>query len=317
MAVLPGKQIDSPHSSPEVEEPSVSNATAVSTKLPGAVLKQSREQQNIELEYAAEHLNLSPGKVKALEADDYRSLPNATFVKGYIRSYARFLKIPSQDLIQGYEIYTGCNQPKPVVPVQAPRSKPKGAVYMLAGGIGLVLIILAVVLLWPKGEQDSVQTELAKEVAGATDTNNMANEVAIQSSPEAAIEPADSAVAPLDDDPQALEYVGAPNSNDAEPSVTAVDQAETSIDADQPVVEIAQGVVEMAFTGDCWVEIRDADNALIYADLKRLGDALRVAGKPPLDIKIGNGNMVSLAYNGEPVKFRIPSHNVVRIRLGE
>ena len=42
----------------------------------------------------------------ALEQDDYKSLPEATFIKGYYRAYAKFLNADASAIIQRFdEIY--------------------------------------------------------------------------------------------------------------------------------------------------------------------------------------------------------------------
>lgn len=118
--------------------------------LPGEALRRAREQQQLSLEQVADKLNLLPGKVRALESDDYAALPGATFIKGYIRSYARLLKIPSEDLIASYEQASGCNQPQKVAPVQAPLTRPKAVLKVrFIVAFGVAILVAALYWLWP------------------------------------------------------------------------------------------------------------------------------------------------------------------------
>ena len=132
------------------DKPSATAPARGPDTLPGVILRRARETQRLSLEEVAERLNLLPGKVKALEADDYSALPGATFVKGYIRSYARLLNIPSEELVQSYELASGCNQPQKVIPVQAPLTGPKAILkvrFILA--LALAIVVAALYWLWP------------------------------------------------------------------------------------------------------------------------------------------------------------------------
>ena len=60
-------------------------------------------------------------------------------------------------------------------------------------------------------------------------------------------------------------------------------------------------VVNMEFSADCWVEIRDANNQLLVSEIKRAGQALALTGKPPLSVHLGNADGVALRWQGQPV----------------
>ena len=52
---------------------------------------------------------------------------------------------------------------------------------------------------------------------------------------------------------------------------------------------------------DCWIEVADANQALIYGDLNRSGDTLVLRGVAPLTVLLGNAPAVTLAFNDRPV----------------
>lgn len=58
----------------------------------GKMLAGLREQRGLTLAEAAERLKLPADKVAALEAGDYRQLPDSVFVRGFLRTYARLLQ---------------------------------------------------------------------------------------------------------------------------------------------------------------------------------------------------------------------------------
>ena len=84
----------------------------------GATLQKSRLEQQWSIEDIAANLNLSSEIIEALEAGDYSSLPEWTFVRGYLSAYARLLGVAEDTVVAN----TGDPHPTPgnlgsVVPV--------------------------------------------------------------------------------------------------------------------------------------------------------------------------------------------------------
>lgn len=74
---------------------------------PGATLSQTRQAQGISVEELAAITRISPRQIRSLEDDRYEDLPAGVFVRGFLRSCARELKLDDADLIAGYERLTG------------------------------------------------------------------------------------------------------------------------------------------------------------------------------------------------------------------
>ena len=66
-----------------------------------------------------------------------------------------------------------------------------------------------------------------------------------------------------------------------------------------------QRLLEFQFNDDCWVEVRDASDSVIFADLKHKGDNLRLFGMPPLNIMLGNARAASLDVDGETMNIQV------------
>jgi cytoskeleton protein RodZ len=76
--------------------------------------------------------------------------------------------------------------------------------------------------------------------------------------------------------------------------------------------------LEFSFTEDCWLEVRDGDNQLIYADLHGEGEVLVVEGKPPFQVLAGNAAALTLSYQGEPYPVQTrPGRDTARFTVGE
>ena len=67
----------------------------------GALLAVGRGVKGLSVQDVAARLCLSVSCIEALETDDYTSLPEATFIRGYIKSYAQILELDS-DLVLSF-----------------------------------------------------------------------------------------------------------------------------------------------------------------------------------------------------------------------
>ena len=65
----------------------------------GAILKHTRDQQNLSIPDVAKQLRLSIAQVEWLEADAYDRLPGLVFVRGFLRNYARLLGLNGDELL--------------------------------------------------------------------------------------------------------------------------------------------------------------------------------------------------------------------------
>ena len=66
---------------------------------PGAELAVERELQLMTIEQVATQLNLAPRQIVALEEDNFAALPGMASVRGFIRSYAKLLKLEPEPLL--------------------------------------------------------------------------------------------------------------------------------------------------------------------------------------------------------------------------
>ena len=85
-----------------VEPPKDQAKTGLAT--PGAQLKAQREALGMTVEQIADQLKLAPRQVVALEAGDYASLPNMAVTRGFVRAYAKVVRIDATPLVAMIEV---------------------------------------------------------------------------------------------------------------------------------------------------------------------------------------------------------------------
>ncbi|ABM62553.1 helix-turn-helix domain-containing protein [Halorhodospira halophila] len=120
---------------------------------PGQQLRRAREAQGRTVRAVGASLNLPADRVTALEEDDDERLPPPTFVRGYLRAYARLVGLDPEAVVEAYNRRRGSDpvsEERAVGNVAAvePRSSGRGPRRRrwLPAALLLLLIAVAVVL---------------------------------------------------------------------------------------------------------------------------------------------------------------------------
>ena len=66
----------------------------------GQLLRAARLERGLSIDDVARQLRLSVRQVIALEEDDYSRLSSATFLRGFVRNYAKLLQMDAAPLLQ-------------------------------------------------------------------------------------------------------------------------------------------------------------------------------------------------------------------------
>ena len=72
----------------------------------GAILRREREAQEKTIEDVAKSTRISSQTIAALEDDRYSALPAAVYVKGHLRTYARYLDLNEDEIVEKYLRFT-------------------------------------------------------------------------------------------------------------------------------------------------------------------------------------------------------------------
>lgn len=116
---------------------------------PGERLALERQQRGFSQEYVAEKLHLRVRIIQLLEIDEYHSLPEPVFIKGYLRAYAKLLSIPTEPILDVFNrFYTPIERAPEKALWQSRRetNKAEHAVRWLTGFFAM--IVLTAVAIW-------------------------------------------------------------------------------------------------------------------------------------------------------------------------
>jgi cytoskeleton protein RodZ len=110
------------------------------TEGPGRRLRRAREKRGLSATDAADALHLDRSTVEALDSDAFDRLPPVTFVKGYLRAYARLVKLPEEDVLAAFD---AVRQPEAERPLKATVGRASGH----GPGAGIVLSLVLILAL--------------------------------------------------------------------------------------------------------------------------------------------------------------------------
>lgn len=75
------------------------NPAATAATSLGRTLRETREHLGLSVADVANQIKFAPRQIEALEADDFKHLPEAAFLRGFVRSYAKILQLDTQPLL--------------------------------------------------------------------------------------------------------------------------------------------------------------------------------------------------------------------------
>jgi len=268
----------------------------------GRYLKRLREARSLTVDDVAKETLLEPKMIVALEAEDCAALPTSSFVKGYIRNYARFLEIDAEPLMTSFSSVCGEDLPhfNTVLKTKEPSSNDQVPRY-LTGVIVAVVVLSAVFWWWSKvlapATVDNIASAGVAEKTVSATVETMMPEPEIVAEQPVAVEVSE----PVSDTVETTEATVAEKPEEVEPAAVATD------------------TLTMTFSEDCWTEIYDANGERLYLDLGRAGNSKTVSGVTPFKILLGNAAGATLEFNGEAFDHHqyIKRSGSARFSLGE
>lgn len=240
----------------------------------GSSLKAAREKKGITLREVEDATKVRVKYLEALENEDYSILPGRVYAVGFLRSYASYLGLDSDELVKAFnEVLPpqGEEEILMVSPaVHSGQGKKRAAKVWL---VLLVLVLAAVVvfaLVW--------QTRLA----GISGEESPQPEAGIPENPPV------SEITPGGEPPAPGTSPGIGLPAEPQPPAAGPPQAKP--------VTVEVRVRER----ECWMEVR-VDGRLEYSGILRAGEGQFFSGEQEVRIKFGAAGAVEVLQDGQPV----------------
>jgi cytoskeleton protein RodZ len=263
-------------------------------------LREARETQGMTVDEASARLRLMHRQIEAMEADDFESLGQPVFARGFVRNYARLLGVDPDALLARME-------GAPAAPAAVSHAEPPMPSSWLTSPW---LILLSLGLLAAVAVPVALYWWLNSEVEDAAGSHAPAGRaVAVPAAvPVPAAAPAAQPVA---------------GTTPAAAPVTAVVAAPAGVvpaaAAPQTAApQAAASELHLELAAESWVEIRDASGRMLHRQLDPAGSKVDIQGQPPFDLVIGNADQARMTYNGRPIDLKpFTAETVARFTLEE
>jgi cytoskeletal protein RodZ len=115
----------------------------------GETLRAAREEKGLSLDRVSDDTNISKRYLSALEAEDFSAFPGDPYAVGFLRNYADYLGLASDDFVATFRNMRIQEQPVPIQDLIPKRGLPLPAI--LGGAAALVVILVLVVALAVQG----------------------------------------------------------------------------------------------------------------------------------------------------------------------
>ncbi|HXJ10530.1 MAG TPA: helix-turn-helix domain-containing protein [Burkholderiales bacterium] len=277
----------------------------------GKALAEAREAQGLTLADVAQQLKFMPRQIESLEAERFELLPGPTIARGMVRTYARFLKIDPEPLLQSMTGRVDAPDATPQLaarfnqPVPFSDNGRRSTVLYLA--LSAAVLALAGGLLYQWRHERKAPALVASAPAPTP-----APKAGAKSKPPPAPEekiaeptpPAPEPVAPPPTPKPAPVAQPAPKPAPVKEPVPAREPAQPKVAAiDPPAPKPAAGPnrLVLRFEQDAWAEVTDAAGRNLVSSLNLAGTERVVRGAPPFNLVIGNAQHVKVIYNNREI----------------
>ena len=288
----------------------------------GGLLRESREKLNLSPADIASKLRMGLKQVTALENSDFAVLPTGTFLRGFVRNYAKAVALNADEVLALLEkTHRGAAAVRAssvVVPSQqnikvpAPGGElatPNGRAFVV--GVVVLLLLAAVWYWWEyvyphRNEGGRANADVTQSIAVSQPT-----------APAPAGVPA-TATAPATDDGTALNpppETPATAAIASDAGASGVVQSAAALPVVMPSVSNRNKDAESArvraavspatgaalgftFSGESWVEVVDGGGRTVLSRRFKAGDAEEVFGRAPFSVVIGNAKSTRMAFDG-------------------
>lgn len=267
---------------------------------PGQRLKKARELRGLSLDQVVAELRLSRRIIEGMESDDYSSLPEPAFVRGYMRRYAQLVKLSPDDIAarfdESYSADTATPQPdvRPRNPVQilGDLARPRLRVGRLLSWASLAVIALLFTGFFWARQDASISSSSEEQTEPAVSV-----EVPVPAAPTLPVVPDTVATVEVDG------VLPSPSGPSELP--LPVGMVAPPVAAPASVVPVADSdVIGLVVTADSWVSVRDARGHVLMSAVARKGETLSLAGVAPFAVSVGNAPGIALSINGKSVDMK-------------
>lgn len=301
------KDLEVSEAAAEATDKKKEKASAKITKV-GAMLKEMRQQKGVKLADVSKLLCIRKFYLEAIENSDYETVPAFPYGIGFIRSYAKFLGLNSENIVELYKEETNVSQTKDmrVLEPQSEASMP-GTRYLIISILAIALIYAGWALF--NNNEEMLSEEILME---QQDNSSVSDFVVIEEFNFNQTEENETTSSEADENLNASSEMNETPSQNSENSTNEekpaaaeavqtekmpeTQSAEAVKEAPAKLVIPSEGIFIEVLT-ETWVEAKD-ETKLYLSKVLQAGDSYKVPEKRGMILSVGKHDGVNVYVNG-------------------
>lgn len=256
----------------------------------GDLLRETREQKNLSLDDVEKGTNIRKLYIKSIEEGNYEKLPGEVFLKGFIKTYGKFLGLDSQKLIEQYKQEKNTPNPAEEINIEtkkeevAPSPTEENKQQEKNSSTKILNIQQKKENNIPKIDSFSANQEYLQSHKNNS-KRNILLVVAILIVIIGAV----------------VVFISSQGSSDTKTTTTTetVTVTETENQAKEPEPIVSGAEVKAVFNEDCWTEVK-VDGKVVLSETVKKGNTLTWKGDKQVDVTVGNAGAVDVTFNNQP-----------------
>jgi cytoskeletal protein RodZ len=270
----------------------------------GQLLRQLRETHGHSVEYVTQTTRVPSRHLKALEAEQFQSLPSDASARGFVRLLAKHYRTDEQELLSRYDQavapHRAVSPPLPLAQTNATIFRVQSGRRHAGLGVGVGLIVAIVLLFgWMRNAQGPLEPAPAVRTAKG-DKGTVARSAAQPDKPRPAEE----------------QQVIASSAVPSAPIVAAPAAQPESVTNAAAKSEPPPLRLEIEAHEQSWVQAA-LDGGTMKEALLQPGERLTWTATEQMELTIGNAGGLALAFNGESLAALGEPGQVVRFHLSK
>ena len=268
---------------------------------PGELLKEARKKTRRGYKRLSSELGIPEKYLEALEENNFSIMAGPTYIKGYLRAYAKKLDLDTETVIAAFDRYLKDQRrlKKKAVKKEQKKETKKKLSYIYAIIFFLIALIMLLIVFFPEGNNNSEKKEDMRSYSETEIQNSNNIPLILNTKPALSIE---------------LEQNTSQNISDLNIQKEVV-TSEITEEVEEETIKLSIetiNTIEMNFSGDCWIELMDKKGIIEYR-LAKAGTSIFFEGVGPFKLLIGNSKRVDLFYND--VKVNLASTTNVKTNV--
>lgn len=297
---------------------------------PGKILAAQREAMGWTVEQVADQLKLAVRQVVALEAGDNAALPNPAVVRGFVRAYAKVVRLDPAPLVAAIALdtpgpsdatHTHLRHSKPAsfsevrFPSHGKRAAlpivPILAVVVVAGAIAAAWQFGLVAKLTHRTDNVAASTVVAPIAANASTPASAASSTStplVGAAPPAAVPSLQNPSVPL---------ISVPPPSSVTPGSPAAASPAVAAPVSAAAATAAAGANPLVLTvrEDSWIQVKPAKGAPLISRVVKAGSTETVEVAEPVTLVVGRPGAVSATLRGAAVELPVAGSAAARVSL--